>query len=66
MLNIDQTLLLVVDIQGKLARIVHDSEAVIAAAGRLIRGATALGLPIVFTEQNPDGLGPTVPELPSC
>jgi len=32
-------------------------------AARLVRGAAALGLPIVWTEQNPAGLGPTVPEL---
>jgi len=63
MLKTDEALLMVVDIQGKLARIVHDSESVIAAAGRLIRGARVLGVPILWTEQNPEGLGPTVPEL---
>jgi len=63
MLSVDNTVLLVVDIQGKLARIVHDSEATIQGAGKLIRGAKVLGLPILHTEQNPAGLGPTVPEL---
>jgi len=63
MLTTDETLLLIVDIQGKLARIVHASDATIDAAGKLIRGATVLELPILWTEQNPAGLGPTVPEL---
>jgi len=63
MLDCDNTVAVIVDIQGKLARIMHDSEAMIDAACRLVRGAAALELPIVWTEQNPDGLGPTVPEL---
>ena len=63
MLDSDNTVAVIVDIQGKLARVMHDSEAMIGAACRLVRGAAALKLPIVWTEQNPDGLGPTVPEL---
>ncbi len=63
MLTADGTVLVVVDVQGKLARLVHDSDAVIDAASRLIRGCRVLGLPVLATEQNPDGLGPTVPEL---
>ncbi len=63
MLNKDTTGLLVVDIQGKLARIVHDSDALIAQCEKLIKGFEALGLPIVWLEQNPDKLGATVPEL---
>ena len=63
MLKIDDTVLVVVDFQGKLARIVRDSEQVIASACKLVRGAAVLGLPIIWTEQNPAGLGPTVEEL---
>jgi len=63
MLDKDETVLVVVDVQGKLARIVHEGDGMIAAAGRLVRGARVLGLPIVWTEQYPEGLGPTVPEL---
>ena len=63
MLTVDEALLLIVDIQGKLARIMHASEAMIDSASRLIRGAAVLGLPILWTEQNPDGLGATVPEI---
>ena len=62
-MELDNTGLLIVDIQGKLARIVANSELVIANCGKLIQGAQALGLPIVWLEQNPDKLGQTVPEL---
>jgi nicotinamidase-related amidase len=63
MLKIDDTTLVLVDFQGKLARIVQDSEQVIASARELARGAAVLGLPIIWTEQNPARLGPTVEEL---
>ena len=63
MLQIDSTVLVLVDFQGKLARIVQDSEQVIASACKLARAAAVLGLPIIWTEQNPAGLGPTVEEL---
>jgi nicotinamidase-related amidase len=29
----------------------------------MVKGAQLLGLPILWTEQNPDGLGPTMPEI---
>ena len=63
MLEIDNTVLVLVDFQGKLARIVQDSEKVIASACQLARAAAVLELPIIHTEQNPAGLGKTVDEL---
>ncbi|KJY82382.1 isochorismatase [Vibrio galatheae] len=63
MLTPQNTGLIVVDIQGKLARFVHNSEEIIANCGKLITACQILGLPIVLLEQNPDKLGHTVPEL---
>lgn len=63
MLNADQAVLVVVDVQGKLARLMHEADALLADLAKLIRGARVLGLPVLVTEQNPEGLGPTVPEL---
>lgn len=63
MLSPDRTGLIVVDVQGKLARLVHESEALIGNCEKLIIGAKALQLPIVVLEQNPDKLGSTVEEL---
>lgn len=63
MLSLDKTGLIVVDVQGKLARLVHDSDTLISNCAKLIQGATALKLPILLLEQNPDKLGGTVAEL---
>ncbi|CZF80007.1 isochorismatase family protein [Grimontia marina] len=63
MLSRKKTGLIIVDIQGKLARTVHHSQMLISNCGKLIAGARALDLPIVLLEQNPEKLGRTVEEL---
>ncbi|MFA0155616.1 hydrolase [Vibrio sp. 10N.261.46.A3] len=63
MLMRQNTGLVIVDVQGKLARLVDDSDALIANCGKLVQGAQVLGLPIIRLEQNPEKLGPTVSEL---
>ncbi len=63
MLTRDDPVLLVVDVQGKLARLMHEADALFDNLSRLIRGAAALEVPLVATEQNPAGLGPTVEEV---
>jgi nicotinamidase-related amidase len=55
-----RSLLLVIDIQTRLMPAIHDGESVIRNAGRLIEAAKLIGVPRLFTEQNPKGLGPTV------
>ncbi|SFE01547.1 hydrolase [Flavobacterium phragmitis] len=63
MLTQENTGLIIVDVQGKLARIVHESEKMISNLEKLIRGCQILSLPIIYLEQNPNGLGNTVLEL---
>ena len=63
MLNRHNTGLVIVDIQGKLATLVHDSEVMIAQTVKLVKAAKLLDLPIVFLEQLPEKLGATIPEL---
>lgn len=55
--------LLVVDIQARLMPFIAEGETVVANARRLMQAADLLGVPVVMTEQNRKGLGPTVPEL---
>lgn len=54
------SLLLVVDIQEKLAPAIHDSERVTANSARLLEGAHLLGIPAFVSEQYVKGLGPSV------
>ncbi|MGI6657565.1 MAG: isochorismatase family protein [Desulfobulbus sp.] len=63
MLDREDAGLIVVDVQGKLARLVDNSDFLIACCQKLIQGAHILGLPILWLEQNPEGLGRTVEEL---
>jgi nicotinamidase-related amidase len=63
MLDPAEAALVVIDIQGKLSELMFEKEAVYGNASRLIRGAAVLELPILWTEQYPEGLGPTRPEL---
>lgn len=63
MLNRKNTVLVLVDIQEKLFQIIHEKEALLANLQKLVKGAKVLKIPIIWAEQNPKGLGPTVPEL---
>jgi nicotinamidase-related amidase len=55
--------LLVVDVQEAFRKAVPSFDHVARASAALVRGASALGVPTIVTEQYPKGLGPTVPEV---
>ena len=63
MLKTENTVLLLVDIQGKLAHLMHEKELLFDNLQKLIKGVQVLGVPILWVEQNPIGLGPTIPEI---
>ena len=63
MLNKSSTVLIVVDVQGKLAQIMLNKEQLIDNIVRLIQGCKLFGIPIIWMEQTPDKLGPTVPKI---
>lgn len=63
MLTKDNTGIAIVDMQGKLARIMAGSEQLIQHIAILINMAQRLSLPIIWLEQNTEKLGDTVPEL---
>lgn len=60
LLDVADCALMVIDVQGKLATTVADGEAVIDRITRLVKAAKLLSLPVIWVEQNPQGLGPTV------
>jgi nicotinamidase-related amidase len=55
--------LLLIDLQQRLMPVIHDHEVVVARAVRLAEAARLLDVPVRATEQNPQGLGPTVQPL---
>jgi nicotinamidase-related amidase len=63
MLEIQDCCLVVVDIQGKLAQLMVDKEALFKNVQILIQAARLLEIPILWCQQVPEALGPTVPEI---
>jgi nicotinamidase-related amidase len=63
MLAAAETIVLVVDVQEKLSRAMAGREEIVLKTRQLVEGARVLGVPTLFTEQNPKGLGPTLPEI---
>ena len=59
LLDARQSVLFVVDIQTRLAPAIADADAVIARTVILLTAAARLGVPIVVSEQYPQGLGHT-------
>lgn len=55
--------LIIVDVQGSLARIVQRSDLFIDNTKKLIQCCQLLSIPVIWLEQNPQGLGATVPEI---
>jgi len=63
MLDIEKCSLVVVDVQGRLAQLMYGRDAVFTNIQILIKAAKILDIPIVWCQQVPDSLGPTVPEI---
>jgi nicotinamidase-related amidase len=63
MLSVDQAVLMVIDVQGKLSQLMHDRDLLFRNLQILVQGARILEIPIIWLEQNPTGLGATIPEV---
>lgn len=63
LLTADQSRLLIIDMQEKLLPVIDGHAVIHRNCLRLIHGAQILSMPVSTTEQYPQGLGPTVPEL---
>ena len=62
-LSPDRSVLLIIDLQEKLAPAIDGGAAMINTIKKLAAAADLLGVPVLATEQYPKGLGPTVAEL---
>lgn len=63
MLTQENAALIVVDVQGKLAHLMYEKERLFENLRKLIRGVRVLQIPIIVTEQLPEKLGSTIPEI---
>ena len=63
MLSRTAAVLIIIDIQGRLAQVMHNKESLFDNNVKLIQGFKALNLPVMVTEQIPEKLGRTIPEL---
>jgi nicotinamidase-related amidase len=63
LMRAEQSFLLIVDVQEKLAPVVLAPDAAIANTTTLAKAAERLGVPRLASEQYPKGLGRTVPAL---
>ena len=63
MLQLNDAILIVIDVQGKLSDLMFEKDLLVQNLCRMIRGAQVLDVPVIWMEQNPLGLGPTRPEL---
>lgn len=63
MLDIHNSCLVVVDVQGKLAQLMHGKDVLFKNIQILISAAQFLEIPILWCQQCPNALGPTVPEI---
>ena len=63
MFAMDRTIFVLVDVQGNLAQAMQGKEELFANLQKLVSGMRALEIPIVWMEQVPERLGPTIPEL---
>lgn len=62
MLNQDDTLVLMIDIQEKLVNSLNKTT-IVSKAEKVLNAAKILGIPVLVTEQYPNGLGNTVNSL---
>ena len=60
MLSLDKSCLVVIDVQDKLAAVMHESATMIANCAVLVQIARTLDIPVLWCQQNPKALGPTV------
>jgi nicotinamidase-related amidase len=65
LLDAGKSSLLVIDMQERLLPAMAESTRVLAKTSILMTAARELGLPVTMSEQYPNGLGHTVPELQS-
>ena len=63
MLKKEKAILSLIDVQAKLHNVIHEKEKLEDNLVRLVKGLQVLEVPILWMEQYPEGIGPTIPSL---
>lgn len=63
MFSVENTALVLIDIQGKLATLMHDRETLYKSLEIVVKGMNILEVPVIWMEQVPQSLGPTIEEV---
>ena len=63
MIDLKNCCLVVVDVQGKLAQLMYDNQTLFKNIEILIKAARALSIPVIWCQQVPEALGPTIPQI---
>lgn len=63
MLTRKNSILHIIDVQERIFDVMHNKEFLKENMVRLLKGIQVLDIPVVWMEQYPKGLGPTIPEL---
>lgn len=58
-----ETMFMIIDIQGRLAQIIDNREAILKNTLVMLQGCHILNVPVCYTEQYPKGLGATDPSI---
>jgi len=65
-MKIENTIFLLLDMQERLIPAMADGKRVENKTGILLKGLNELNIPVIYTEQYPEGLGKTVSSLLEC
>jgi nicotinamidase-related amidase len=63
LLDRSRSAVVLIDVQERLFPYIHEHQRMLAKTDLLLTAAKLLGVPILLTEQNPRGLGPTIGEI---
>ena len=63
MFTIDNSVMLLVDVQGQLAQLMYEKDKLFNSLELMIKGMKILNVPILWMEQIPSKLGPTIGRL---
>ncbi len=59
MLRIEDAVLVLIDVQGRLADVMHEKDMLFLNLQKLLRAMPLLGVPVIWMEQTPDKMGQT-------